>query len=257
MRHRLHYRAVVLAAVCTLALTLTMGQYLIPFNPRAAVGGCTWTEVSDNFNRSSSDSLGANWTETVGDTDIVNDTQLQQGGGGSMEVAWDNGDTPYAARQYACAQRVMASATDFQGPKLRIPNLSGTSASYAVRWDGGDDVHFRTCTGASCSTFGDWNELLNLTNWLCAEVQGTSSSTEFAAWEETTQPGDRDTWGDPDACVCDGGTCSFYTGCGTIIDAEPSDTGSYQDCGSGCYLGLYSGSSVNGVIDNFTGGWCE
>ena len=39
-------------------------------------GGASGASFSDLFNRSSSDSLGANWTETVGDADIINDTQM-------------------------------------------------------------------------------------------------------------------------------------------------------------------------------------
>ena len=104
--------------------------------------------------------------------------------------------------------------------------------------------------------FATWSNDIDVANWLCAEVQGTQADTEIAMWEFTSAPGDRDTWGNPDACACDAATCSLYT-CGTSIDGEPSDTGSYQDCGSGCYFGIYSGSALTAQFDNFTGGWCD
>lgn len=239
-----------------LALLLCLpvvGQVQISIRRAAAVGGCTWTEVSDDFNRADADALGADWTETSQDTDIVSNEAVQTGTG--LESTWDTEGATIAATQYVCVQRSSAAPSLFAGPKLRIPNLSCTGASYAARWDGANDVHVRRCTCESCTTFGTWAEALGDGNWLCAEVQGTGADTEFALWEFTSAPGARSTWRDPDACVCESGTCALYT-CGTSISGEPG-AGNYQDCGSGCYFGFYSGSSNKAEFDNFTGGWCD
>jgi hypothetical protein len=248
-----------------LLLPVLMGQsYNIPFNPQAAPAGAAWYSVSDDFNRSSSTDLGANWTETLPGgacCEIASDTRLDNTTN-TGEVVWDaEGATGISALQCVCVQR-LGDVHGYCGPKLRVPNLSGTGNSYAVRWQTDfDNVVVRECVGASCNTLsgGTWSRDIDIDDYLCACVDGTQADTEFAVWDRgTSDPTGEDPtdWGTPDYCVCESGSCSLWSSCDATGSGEPG-SGNYQDCGSGCYLGLYSGAAGVCEYDNFSGIWYE
>ncbi len=260
MQRDVYNRALKMAALAAVMLT-TMGQaYLMPSSP---LGTVAQTLVSDDFNRSSSDSMGDDWTETIGDTDIINDSEAEHTVGALSELIWDTNQA--SATQWVTFQRT-GFASDFCGPKLMVPNLSGTENSYTVRWQSvAVTTVVRECVGTSCSDIYSWANGIATDHYLGVEVRGTGQGTEFAVWDfGASAPGVRSGWGDAGLCVCygddgagDDGTCALLVDCDTALipDREPG-TGNYADCAlDDCYVGIYSGSTNICQFDNFTAGW--
>jgi hypothetical protein len=210
--------------------------------------------------------IGKNWTESEGDQDIVNTSEadhITQG-----VTIW-NANT-FGPTQCACEQLTQPGNHN-AGPTLRVPDLTATDESYAVRWQGsGQTVVVRECdSGSACSTFGNAT-LVDIAenDWLCACVEGKGQATEFAVWNRgTTDPSAQDPtdWGDADYCACyddgaDPGVCDLLDFCATatIEDVEPADALSftaYADCDT-CYMGMYTGSSTDVEVDNWSARDC-
>jgi len=223
---------------------------------RGAAPAAAWqTPVTDDFERSSESlDASADWTEAVGDQSVVNNNEASFGSASGLAV-WDSEGATLNALQCVCAE-YNSSASNFCGPMLRVPALDGTGNSYAARWQQKTNVQVRECVGASCSDIsgGTWSNAIDEDNWLCACVDGTQADTEFALWERASDPSAEDPtdWGTPDFCLCESGSCSLWASCDTTGSGEPG-SGNYQDCGSGCYFGVYSGSAEICEFDNFSG----
>jgi len=235
-----------------LLLPVLLGQaYNVPFNPPAAAAGAT-QYFSDDFSGTE-----AKWTDGSG-TWAINTGEYQSSVSSGSAIFTD--EATDTVTQFACVQNA-SSATTYAGVKLRINTLDDSGNSYAMRWNlgGTKQITWRKCVEASCDDIGnDYLTTLDEDNWLCAEVEGTLANTIGRFWERASDPTgeDPDDWGDPDACWCNGGSCSGCNCAGSTDcdNAEPG-AGNYSDCGSGdCYVGLYSGSNATVLFDNFSGG---
>ena len=216
-----------------------------------------WTTISDNFNRADSTNLGSDWNEANGDWEIEsNQVDNNVSGAQSGSVIWVTDQVN--ARHYGCIVNVTGGNTH-GGIKLRVQETADTSDSYVVRWQSTNFVQARHCNGTSCSTFGgNQSHTIHSGDDLCAEVRYTGVDTEFLLWDSPTDTTDRDSWGDADYCWCDSATCAHSdcncAGSTTCVDGEPG-SGNYSDCGSGCYLGFYTGSGTTLAMDDFEAGW--
>jgi hypothetical protein len=200
--------------------------------------GASLPAFTDDFTRANSDSLGANWTEATGDTDISSNAALCTTASFNQVIA------VYSAAAAGVAQYVKATISGinsnrYSGFILRYTNSS--SAFYELefgvteqrafwsQWTsvGGTqtDINDQALTFATGDTFG-------------ATVTGTGTSTEIRVWVNPT--------GLPT-------TASDWNGDATPDATFTTDPSPAAD--SGTFVGIRASQNNSGTTyDNFFGG---
>lgn len=223
------------------ALAVALGLLLVAPWPDVRLAVWLWAAaVSDNFDRTAGDSLGANWTEASGDADIFSNTlRLSTGSFGVVNAIY-TGTALDDEDQYIKA----SLGADCQFPWFSFRNKNSSGSYYAVQID---------CNIATFTWyyFSDWSDtsgdeigtldlagdviLATIGITLC----GTGTATVVRVWVSPTNlPTACDDW--------DGDTSPN----GSITDdpATAVDTGSYAG------LGGQQGAADTVRLDNFFAG---
>ena len=209
-------------------------------------GGPTLSAFSDDFNRTSSASLGANWTEAAGDGSIVSNTLLQVNTGSYAENVYAYTGTACATvNQYVKVTFQFLTGADYPAIILRYTDAS--SPMYAIFFFNSEDrvIWTRKANAAD----GSFTTIQTVDPFTVASgdvygvtIDGTGTSTVVRIWRTppSNTPTSSSNWGGdttPDATF-------------TTDPASPVDTGNYVG------LGGETGSAGNVVFDNFFGGDC-
>lgn len=138
---------------------------------------------SDNFNRSNADSLGGNWSEVVGDIDIVSNAAVPQTASGTDMAIWTA--NALAANQYAAiletdgaggtAAHIILRYTDSSSVfyVVALDNSTG-NLTWSYKEGTGDSLH--SIESASLADWTDFNQLIGIT------IESTGNSTILRAW---------------------------------------------------------------------------
>lgn len=195
--------------------------------------------LSDNFNRANADSLGPNWTEQAGDTDIVSNTAESQTGGFGQVLNIYSATATNTVNQYM-KLTISAGTASYTNVVFRYTNSA--SPYYVLTFNDPDDevewIRIASVGGAETSV-----QLTTLAQSTAATtygitITGTGSSTEFRVWVNPTGdiPDSATSWG--------GDTTPEVTF--TNDPASPVDTGGF--------LGFGGFTSTNMTFENWFGG---
>jgi len=207
------------------------------------VGGApSPTTVGDNFDRGDSDSLGANWTEDLGNLEILGYSVEPTGAAGSntTHFARYTGQALGTSDQWCVFQAgSVGDAFDNSGCQFRQGSSAQPHYTIAVRgsegnvyWgktdNAGNFVGIQNCAPGAWST-GDW---------IGAFVEGTGASTHVGVVTGASDPGD----------------CDHTAGCGWTLDCEWTSDPGANEISSGVYVGvrIYNQSGTSDVEPDVT-----
>lgn len=218
------------------------GNDLASITDKAVVNNSTQGSLasfSDDFNRADNDSLGANWTEVAGDTDISSNTMVfVTGSYGTVVVKHNTALT--TVNQYIKVESV-ADLT-YIGPMFRYTN-SGSSY-YTVCGTGGTNFGWFSYTGDGTGETqqGADTSLSGFSGpaFIGITVVGTGTDTVVRVWLNPT--GDA-----PDS----GGATWGSAAAGITWTSDPSNA-----VNTGSYIGFAGsqGTPSSIIVDNFFGG---
>lgn len=150
---------------------------------------------SDDFNRADSDSLGANWTEAVGDADIFSNTlRLSTGSFGNI-VAVYSGTACDGVDQY-----VKVALTNPQGfPQIILRYTNASSELYVLELDASSDTvtwYHRATPDASGTQIGSpLSVAFTEADIIGVTITGTAANTDIRIWVNPTGlPTAADNW---------------------------------------------------------------
>lgn len=214
-------------------------------NADGADSDCSCSDYSDNFNRSSSTNLGANWVEEFGSWEIVSDTEMRGASTNSYSVSSVRYATP------------TDSLTQYGKFKLRrSASPSDDSGGAAFRWNTSTGEYYILSLGSFDNKFF-WRKVTGSTDngavhaasdavtyndnwWVAWEVSGTGVGTTLKIWYQATDPGDHASWGSP-------------------LFTQTPEYARYAD--DGLYVGLYSMiqsyTTKYSYFDDFFAGPCQ
>lgn len=172
------------------------------YHPAAGGGG---PPISDDFNRSDSDSLGSNWTEIQQDADIVsNKLQFTATFTADMKEAVFTGTGTSTVNQVAVAtfnQDTDAAA----GFIFRYTN--DATERYWLRFDvGNDKLQWYHLAGDESATFiaQSATYTMSFPITIGIAVNGTGNSTEIYFWDSPSgDASNSGSWGTPDITMTD------------------------------------------------------
>jgi len=198
------------------------------------------TDVSDDFNRADSDSMGSDWSEDNGDTDISSNQAIATTGSWArVAIIW-TADT-IDDDQYVKATLTRMDGSDY--PFIILRYTDSSSEMYRLQVSGANTYWSRcaTLTG-SCgsdietSTAVTWSA----TDEVAVTIEGTGDDTVIRVWENPTNdtPAQVDGWDNGS----DTADITFTTN-----PSDPVDTGSYVG------LARNDGDASGGWDDFFAG----
>jgi hypothetical protein len=197
--------------------------------------------LSDSFDRADNDSLGANWTEAVGDADIASNTYRLSTGSFGKILSVYTGTELGSVDQWAA---ITLGATECQYPALQFRSDDSSSAHYALEL---------SCNNAEVKwySYSSWAETSPeeveaqdlgtdlLSDRVGATVCGTGASTVVRVWVNPTNT--------PSSC--------------TDWDGDTSPTATYatdpaSPVNAGNFIGLGGGQGTPDAVtlNDFAGG---
>lgn len=221
-----------------LLASLILGTTVINSYRFAAAGGPA--AFSDDFDRSDSDSLGANWTEAAGDADIAGNLYRLSTGSFGVITSVHNTSTG-SITQYVKA----TLGTDPFYPWFVFRYTNSGSAYYVVQFDDATGTFDWQKFDNASDTSGDSIGTGSITAGLMSSqtfgitIEGTGTSTVVRIWRNPTNlPTTASNWdGDttPDATISND-------------PASPVDSGNFVG------LGGQQSSADTKTVNNFFGG---
>lgn len=206
------------------------------YHRRKAFTSSGSSALSDDFNRSDSGSIGANWTEESGTWDIASETLEAADFAFGDQVAVYSGSTVSSVNQWVKWDYVTSGGvTVGSGCVLRFTD--DTSAFYVVRMDDSNNLarwyHWDSVGGTETQV--DSSALtVAVGDTYGVTIDGTGSSTTVRIWVDPT--------GEPT-------TASNWNGDTTPDITLTDDPSSAVDTGS--YVGLYGQGNGEVGFDNF------
>ena len=208
----------------------------------ASPSGGAKQSFSDNFDRADNDSLGANWTEVVGDCDILSNV-FDCATADSNNIAYYSGIACSTVSQYICATVLGASTS---ASKLFIFRHTPTGTAYVINFEMWNEVMWYKAPTLG----GTWTQIgvtLALTvdhvDKFGITVDGTGANTDIRIWRNPTAntPISATEWDSGDTTP----DASWTT---TDPGANAVDTGGYLGLG-----GYKDGANIN-QLEGFYGG---
>ena len=155
-----------------------------------AAGGPSGQNFSDLFTRGDSDSLGGNWTEQVGDADIVSNAMSFQTAGWDKIVAIYSGTATDTANQYIKVN--LAYSAPYPAIILRYTNSSSpyyviqasTVSSCEFIWAYYPDA--TTGSGTDIGASADAGTCSDPTSTIGVTITGTGDNTVVRIWNNPT-----------------------------------------------------------------------
>lgn len=217
---------------------LLYSGFLVTNTATAGGGGGGGAAFSDDFNRTDSASLGANWTEAAGDASISGNAYLLVTSGFGVITSVHNTSTGTTS-QYV---KATLSGADVVYPWFVFRYVDSSSGYYAVQFGSTGSIEWYYFANAADTTgdlIGSGTIGSDLTGQTVGmTITGTGASTVLRVWlNPTNLPNPADNW--------DGDTTPNVTL--TDDPATPCDTGTKVGLG-----GQQNGNTVK--FDNFFGG---
>lgn len=199
--------------------------------------GAGLAAFEDNFDRTDSDSLGANWTEADGDADIYSNTMRLSEGSFGENFAIYSGEACTTVSQYV----LVTYHTEGGYPQIPLRYTNSSTAFYFIEFSNTTvDWYHKSQIGGTSTQINASTGTISISSGteIGITITGTGTSTEVKIFIGPTPgytPTDPSTWGAADITFTDN-------------PASAVDTGSYVG------LGGVQGSADIVRYNNFYGG---